>query len=161
MPGTLRISEAASFAMHASAMLAANKDQKVSAHAMASVFGVSEAHLSKVLQRLVKVGLLASVRGPRGGFSLARDEHDITLLEVYEAIEGPLQPAACLFALPACNSGDTCILGTALSQANQMLYDHLKATSLAELKTPFQLDEDGTLKVRAQTDQEKSKSCLS
>lgn len=44
--------------------------------------------LSKVLQRLVKEKLLNSVRGPGGGFSLERGADSITLLDVYQAIEG-------------------------------------------------------------------------
>ena len=86
----LRISEAASIALHTMAYLARNKDRMVSTHEIAGAMGLSENHLAKVRQRLVKAGLVEAQRGPSGGFMLSRPAEDITLLEVYEAIEGPL-----------------------------------------------------------------------
>ncbi|MCP4900046.1 MAG: Rrf2 family transcriptional regulator, partial [bacterium] len=96
MPTMLRISEAASLGIHAMGLLAIHPDRSLSARTIAEKFSVSEAHLSKVLQRLTKVGLLASTRGPKGGFSLTRDPETVTLLEVFEAIEGPVEPTDCL-----------------------------------------------------------------
>jgi Rrf2 family protein len=87
---------------------------------------VSGAHLSKVLQRLTRAGLIKTERGPRGGFSLNRPASEITILEIYEAIEGPLQERRCLLRKPICN-GKCCIIGGLLRQI-----DELK-TSLANL----------------------------
>jgi len=132
MPCALRISEAASLAMHALGYLAAHGDQPVSARVIASRFSVSEAHLSKVLQRLVKTGLLRSVRGPKGGFSLTRTPESVPLLEVFEAVEGPIDPSSCLFGEPVCD-GDTCILGRVVREANRMLSEHLARNTLADV----------------------------
>ncbi len=84
MACALRISEAASLALHATGLMAINPGKPMSTKVIAQSFEVSEAHLSKVLQRLGKVGLLNSARGPRGGFTLARDPKDINLLEVFK-----------------------------------------------------------------------------
>jgi len=51
------------------------------------------------MQRLTKLGLLRSIRGPGGGFLQARPPAQIKLLEVYEAVEGPLEPQDCVFSL--------------------------------------------------------------
>jgi len=95
MPGVLRISEAASLGMHAMVLLASDRGRVLSAHEVAARLNASEAHLSKVMQRLGRAGLVQSVRGPRGGFSLARSPDAVTLLEVYEAALGePALPQA-------------------------------------------------------------------
>jgi len=116
--------------------MATNPGKPMSTKAIAQSFDVSEAHLSKVLQRLGKVGLLKSARGPRGGFTLARSPKEITLLDVFEAIEGSLNPDDCLFGTPMCD-GESCVLGTVLVQVNSLLRNHLEGTSLLDASKVF------------------------
>jgi len=132
MSGALRMSEATTLALHTMAYLAANPGDTASAREMAEAFRASEAHLAKVLQRLGKVGLVHSTRGPRGGFTLGRNPEGITLLDVYEAIEGPLAVTGCLFDPPIC-AGTTCILGGLTLSVNRQVRDHLKNTRLSDL----------------------------
>jgi len=127
-----KISEAASIAMHAMTMLAASMDRKVTTREIASTLDVSEAHLSKVLQRLAKANLVKAVRGPRGGFELVKPGDEITLLEVYEAIEGPLAPQDCLFSERICD-GSKCILGGLLETVDREVKGYLDKTRLSEL----------------------------
>ncbi len=136
MPCALKISEAASLAMHSAGLLAAQPGKSLSTKEIAFIFQVSEAHLSKVLQRLVKAGFLESVRGPKGGFSMAKDPGGITLLEVYEVTEGPIEPSDCLFGLPLCNGAD-CVLGRVLTDANEKLWKYLSDTTLADIGPVF------------------------
>ena len=75
METILKMSEAVSIALHASALLASDPGTKLSNKQIAGRLHVSEAHLSKVLQRLVKVGLVRSMKGPKGGFVLADSGH--------------------------------------------------------------------------------------
>ncbi len=132
----LKISEAASLAMHSAGLLGSDVSTPMSTKTIATVFNISEAHLSKVLQRLVKVGLLKSLRGPKGGFSLAKEPGSITLLEVYEATEGPIDPTNCLFSLSDCD-GKNCILGHVLADANSHLKNYLVTTTLADIQHVF------------------------
>ena len=60
--------------------------------ALAQFHGVSESYLLKHMQALTKAGICESVSGPSGGYRLAREPGEITLLDVVEAIEGP-EPA--------------------------------------------------------------------
>ena len=83
----IAISEAVSLGFHGMGLLAASR-KRMSAHEMAEILGVSEAHLTKVFQRLVREGLVFSVRGPGGGFELKKPPEEISLLSVYHAIEG-------------------------------------------------------------------------
>lgn len=131
----LRISEAASLALHTMAFLTAHSARHFSAKEIATEIHCSEAHLSKVLRRLTRVGLLASVRGPGGGFLLSKPPQDIRLLDVYEAIEGPLPPARCLLTTPVC--GGNCILGGLVQTLNQQVRDYLARTRLCDLGGAF------------------------
>ena len=131
-----KVSDAATIALHAMTLLAA-MDQTVSTKEIASLLRVSEAHLSKVLQRLHKAGLVKAIRGPRGGFKLERPGHKITLLEVYEAIEGPLTPGDCLFGTPICD-GEKCIMGGLLEAVDKQVREYLAGTRLSELADVYE-----------------------
>jgi len=136
MNGVLHISEAASLAMHTTVLLAAHPDRLIPTREAASVLDVSEAHLAKVLQRLAKEGLVRSARGPKGGFALARPAEEISLLNVYEAIEGQYTDAACLLGRPVCR-GEQCILGGLLATVNAQVRAYLSSTKLPELTTAY------------------------
>ncbi len=132
MSDILKISEATSLALHTMTFLVVNPEKLISTKKIASVLHVSETHLSKVLQRLARVGLVKSVRGPKGGFMLGRTADSITLLDVYETIEGPFVPSNCLLRTSIC-SGEKCILGELLKTVNTLVRDYLAGTRLSEL----------------------------
>jgi Rrf2 family protein len=138
MSRVLKVSEAASLALHAVVLLAERPERTLSTREIASVLHVSEFHLSKVLQRLSKAGLVSAVRGPRGGFLLGKDPEKITLLEVYEEIEGPLLASDCLMSTRICR-GKRCILGGLLKMVNKEVRNYLSRTNLSELKGVYQL----------------------
>ena len=62
----------------------------VQAHIMAKELDLPAPYLSKILQQMVRANVLRSKRGPRGGFSLAKPTNKITMLEIIEAVDGPL-----------------------------------------------------------------------
>ena len=130
MAPLLQMSEAANLALHTMAHLASRPGERLSARELAEVFNASENHLAKVLQRLSRAGLLQSTRGPGGGFVLGRPAGDITLLMVFEAVDGPLQFSDCLFQRPVCN-GRSCVMGKTLRRANAMFEKHFSQTTLA------------------------------
>jgi len=133
MEGSLRISEAASLAMHAMAYMASREEANpVSVASMSRSLGVSEAHLGKVLQRLARHGYLESRRGPKGGYGLGRDARKLTLLSIYEAVDGPLRESACLLDHRIC-TGSSCIFGGLLESVNSQVRDHLSRTRVADL----------------------------
>ncbi len=135
MSRVLKISEAASLALHTMVLLAARPQRTQATRDIAALLGVSEAHLAKVLQRLARAGLVTSQRGPRGGFSLARDPGQINLLEVYEAVEGPLQERSCLLGQPVC--GGNCLLGGLLHKVADEVSQYFSQTRLSDLAQAF------------------------
>ncbi|MFC1537437.1 RrF2 family transcriptional regulator [Gemmatimonadota bacterium] len=128
----IKISEAASLALHTMVFLSSEKGKLVSAREIAGELNVSEAHLAKVLQRLARSGLLNSVRGPKGGFALSDQYNELTLLEIYESIEGPLDKTNCFRSTRACN-GEHCIFGGLLGDINKQVRRYLEATRLPDL----------------------------
>lgn len=136
MPNVLKISEAASLALHTVVLLAVDTAKLYTTREIAELLGVSEAHLSKVMQRLVKEGIVSSIRGPKGGFSLAADPAKTSLLEVFEIIEGPLIHTDCLLSRRVCD-GKNCILGTLLQDTNKAVHDYLERTMLAQLVSVY------------------------
>jgi len=130
----LSISEAANLAIHAMTYLATQKDsQPVTTAQVAQSFGFSENHLSKVFQRLTKAGLVKAIRGPRGGFILAKKPQTITLRRIYETIDGPLtRHGNCLLGEPTCGLQE-CVFGDLLESLHEQVAEHFSKTTLADL----------------------------
>jgi Rrf2 family protein len=135
MPGLVKVSEAASLALHAAMLLARDERALVRTRDLGERIGASQAHLVKVLQSLSRAGLVSTERGPHGGARLARPAGAITLLQVYEAVDGPLQAAECLLERPVCD-GRCCLVGRLLYRMNQEVRAHLARTSLADVWDP-------------------------
>ncbi|MCS7168830.1 MAG: Rrf2 family transcriptional regulator [Gemmatales bacterium] len=88
----MKITRAATYAIYAMVYIAQHKSEGARAsHVIAQTYGIPERFLLKVLKPLVAAGLLHSVKGPRGGYQLARPASQITLLEIIEAVEGPIR----------------------------------------------------------------------
>jgi Rrf2 family protein len=67
------------------------KNDPVASHTIAEARGIPDRFLLKVLKALVTVQVLSSVKGPNGGYRLARPPGDITMLEIVEAVDGPIR----------------------------------------------------------------------
>jgi len=91
----MRLTRASSYAIHALAFMAAQKsDRPVASHHIAHARGIPERFLLKVLKPLVSARVLLSVKGPNGGYRLAKRPADINMLEVLEAVDGPIRGQA-------------------------------------------------------------------
>jgi len=119
--------------MHAMVLLAGSGDVPCAVAALAGRLRVSEDHLSKVMQRLARAGLVRSARGRCGGFLLARPGDCITFLEVLEAIDGPAAARTCLLPQPVCD-GTSCLLGSLLARVNEQVLQSLGGTTLADVQ---------------------------
>ncbi|UBM62000.1 Rrf2 family transcriptional regulator [Candidatus Sulfidibacterium hydrothermale] len=103
MAKIVNLTEAASIGFHSMIIIAQQGNNgQINVNHLAEKTGSSKFHISKVMQKLVKDGFLGSHRGPAGGFYLAKPPEEITLLEIYEAIEGKLEVTKCPLARPTC-----------------------------------------------------------
>ena len=130
MSNILKISEAASIALHAMIILAKKQNEIVSVKDIANQLEISANHLSKVLQRLVKAELVTSIKGNKGGFRLAKNPGEVNFLEIYEAIDGKFRPSTCLLSKPSCNQ--TCIMSDLMGSINKQVEDFFKNTKLTD-----------------------------
>ncbi len=131
MNGVIQISDALSLALHGMGLLASS-GKRMNVREMAERINVSEAHLAKVFQRIVKSGLVYSTRGPSGGFELTRPPSEISLYEIYEIIEGVPDSGYCLLKVTECPF-NSCVFGGMIESMTREFTDYLKNRNLEEL----------------------------
>jgi len=87
----MRVSRSTGYALLAVGYIAKHQGKKtVLSHDISKQYDIPLEYLLKILQQLVKANVLRSKRGPRGGFSLARPTKRVTMLDIIEAVDGPL-----------------------------------------------------------------------
>jgi len=89
--------------------------------------------LAKIFQKLVHAGILKSAKGRGGGFRLARPDHEISLIQIVEAIEGAQCMDVCVVGLCACNDHMPCAQHDFFKTIRQQLKQYLNTTTLADL----------------------------
>jgi Rrf2 family protein len=87
----MRISRTTGYALLAVGYIARHQDQKlILSQDISNEYDIPLEYLFKILQQLVRANVLRSKRGPRGGFSLAKPPQKITMLQIIEAVDGPM-----------------------------------------------------------------------
>ena len=89
--------------------------------------------LAKIVSQLSVAGMVQTSRGARGGVSLAREPKDISLLEVVEAIDGPITLNECVADPGLCAFGDDCPVHGVWTGVQEKLVRELSTTSFADL----------------------------
>src|SRR5437879_5782042 len=88
----MKLTRASSYALHAVMFMAAQEHQRPTAsHHIAKAKNIPERFLLKVLRPLVSARVLVSLPGPNGGYHLARPPAKISVLEIVEAVDGPIR----------------------------------------------------------------------
>ena len=114
--------------------LAAQPYEKVTLlHDIARERNIPETYLAKIFQDLTKAGVVRSHRGAKGGFRLARPASEISLLQVIEALQGPIALNRCLDIRDACGNSPTCPVHVVLAKAQAQFVESLQAAKMDEL----------------------------
>lgn len=100
---------------------------------IASAVDVPQTFLAKIFQQFSKIGLVRSYRGTGGGFVLGRPPEKITLLEVVEAVEGPIVPNRCVAGAGECNRTNTCNVHPVWVNVQEQVRDILAKVTLKDL----------------------------
>src|SRR5579872_2033988 len=131
----LRLSKKADYALMAMKHLAVRGDRGASsAREIAEQYGIPIELMAKVLQKLVRRGLLASHQGTRGGYQLARVPGQISVADVIQAIDGPVTVTACSTEDDGqCEQFAKCNVRDPLWKVRQRILSALGECTIAEL----------------------------
>lgn len=126
----MQITRQADYAVRAVTFLARlGEDCRAATSQIAEEQKIPPSFLAKIVSQLSVAGLLQTSRGARGGVSLARSPEEITLLEVVEAIDGPIFLNECVCDSGACIFSDDCPIHPIWVEAQEQLINHLKGTT--------------------------------
>jgi Rrf2 family protein len=128
----MQITRQADYAVRAVLYLAQlGEDKRAATSQIAQQQQIPPSFLAKIVSQLSVAGLLQTSRGARGGVSLARSPEEISLLEVVEAIDGPILLNECVGQNGACVFGDDCPMRPIWCDAQAELVTRLRGTNFA------------------------------
>lgn len=130
MASIVNFSEAASIGIHGMIALA-RKGEPINAIELSETLQKSKHHIGKVMQRLVKSGYLTSFRGPTGGFNLKVKPDDVTMYDIYAAIEGPVEVKGCDNLSHLCPT-NKCINNNVVRNLTIEFINYMKKETLAD-----------------------------
>ena len=106
---------------------------------IAQEIGAPQNYLGKLLKALAEEGLVESQKGLGGGFRLARDAHEISLLDVVEPIEHISRWSGCILGRPECSETDPCAIHNRWKAVRDAYLRMLQRTTIAELVSKGEL----------------------
>lgn len=130
----LRMSKLTDYGTLVLAQLASGDSQLSTSGAVAEATRLAPPTVSKVLKLLTHAGLVVSVRGAQGGYSLARPAETITAAEILDALEGPVALTECSSVGGCCDLESHCRVGAAWQKINHSIRKALESVTLADLQ---------------------------
>jgi len=133
----MKLSTKSTYGVRAMLNIALAHDEAISIADIAKREGISVAYLEQLLNKLRRSGLVASVRGPKGGYVLARKPGAITIKDIVSILEGGIYPAHCVTrsvgARAACKRRNGCVPKLVWVKLAKAIGDCLGSISLADL----------------------------
>lgn len=130
MAKIVNFSDAASIGIHGMIEIA-KSDVPLNAIQLSEKTGYSKHHIGKILQRLVKDGMLKSYRGPTGGFMLKKKAEEIILYDIYRSIEGEVEYIECPIDRHNC-AIEKCIRKEVVNKLAEEFVEYMKSFTLKE-----------------------------
>jgi FeS assembly SUF system regulator len=129
----LRMSRLTDYGTVVLSYIARRRDTLSSAADVAAGTHVATPTVAKLLKMLARAGLVSSVRGAQGGYTLAREPERISAAEIITALEGPVALTECSAEARSCDLESICSVGSAWQRINLAIQDALAEISLAQL----------------------------
>ena len=114
-------------------MATGSADDSFTAEDLAEAAETTVEFMHKILQDLRHAGIVASKRGPHGGFRLVTGPGQVSLLAVVEALQGPLTVNRCVMGLDICHRAETCPLRPTWVKVQRDMEQALSDTTLADI----------------------------
>ena len=108
-------------------------DGPVTLNDVSSRQDISAKYLWQILNLLKNAGLVRGTRGPKGGYVLVRDPSEITMLDVIQALEGPVALVDCVDDPRTCRRAERCVVLDVWSEISRAVADALRSITLAEV----------------------------
>lgn len=129
----MQITRQADYALRAMAFLARMEpNQRAATSQIADEQRIPPSFLAKIISQLSIAGLIHTSRGARGGVSLSRSPEEISVLEVVEAIDGPIALNECTVSESVCFFGEECMIRPIWCEAQTELVERLKNTTFSQ-----------------------------
>jgi FeS assembly SUF system regulator len=132
----LRVTKLTDYATVVLTVLATRRGEVLSAAELAEHSGLEQPTVSKLLKPLAQAGLVEGLRGVRGGYRLSRAADQISLIEVVEAMEGPLAMTECSQHDSNCGIAHQCGVRSNWRLINDVVADALRGVTLAQMLRP-------------------------
>lgn len=126
----IRISKLADYAVALMAQMAQGAQETRTSTGLSEATGVSLPTVTKLLKQLAKGGLLSATRGKSGGYKLSRDGSMISLLDIIQAIDGPVGLTECCAAEGVCSREAVCSPKRAMREVSAAISQALRSVSL-------------------------------
>ncbi len=133
----LRVTKLTDYATVVLTVLAARHGEVLSANDLAEQAGLEPPTVSKILKPLAQAGLVEGLRGVRGGYRLARTAERISLIEIVEAMEGPLAITECSQDHSQCGIAHSCGVRSNWRLINDVVAEALRGVTLAQMLHPL------------------------
>lgn len=127
------------YALRALTDIGEGNNEKVSIQQISENQGISKKYLENIFHQLKKAGILSSVRGPDGGYRLAKNPEKISIYDIIAALEGPLDMVHCLDNEGNCSRVNTCPSRSFWGDLRRINRDFLSHQTLEEI---IQIKED-------------------
>lgn len=129
----MRLTLYSDYALRILMYLGLRGEERASIQEIATAYGISAHHLTKVVQRLGRAGFVTTVRGRGGGLRLAKPPEEIRIGPVFRCTETDLALVGCFADLQACTIGGCCGLQPLLQEALEAFLAVLDRATLADL----------------------------
>ncbi|MGM0501075.1 MAG: RrF2 family transcriptional regulator [Bacillota bacterium] len=131
----MKLSQASDYAFRSVLYLAKQGvGNRVDAQTIAAAENVPKRFLLKIFRKLAQTDIIESYRGKYGGYALAKNPAEVTLLDIVEAVEGPIEVNRCLVEPGSCNkqNTDTCKIHSALYDVQQTIMAKLQEYTFSD-----------------------------
>ena len=129
----MQITRQTDYAIRCVLYLAREKNRVVMVEEIAREMNIPKSFLAKILQKLTREGILKSFRGVKGGFQVAKNPRQVSLLDVIEAVQGPTAMNKCVVDKRACQLSVHCTVHPVWMELRHKVEQHLKKVTFEKL----------------------------